>query len=115
MLYDPQHENRDHVVKTCYIMMISAISEAQRGIEKLWSRGRSNVRTYYGNFGRCVDKNYFKAFVSADHYCVGNKKWWCLDKRDELWDTLIPFLKKCDRKRKILMTLLFLALDESMS
>ena len=32
---DPQHEDRDHLVKSCCLMMIATVSEAQCGIEKL--------------------------------------------------------------------------------
>ena len=35
-------------------MMISAVSGAKCGLEKLWQRGRSNERHDHANFGRHV-------------------------------------------------------------
>ena len=71
MLCDPQYEDCDHLVKTCFLRMTSAISEAQCGTKKLWSRGRSNERKYYTKFGRNIGQKYLKALASADPISLG--------------------------------------------
>ena len=97
--YDGHHEDRGRLVKECYLTMIAAVSEVQRGIEKLMSRGRSNGRKYYEKFAICVGQHYFKAFVSDTPYCFGDKKWWCLDTRDKPWCILLPCLKIITKKQ----------------
>ena len=82
MFCDLQHEDRDHIVKSCYPMMIGTISEAQHGMEKRLSRGRSNGRKDHASFGRHTGPHHFKAFASAAPCCSGNKNGWCLDKRN---------------------------------
>ena len=74
MLCDQDHDNPDHLVGTCYLTMIAAVSEAQFGVDKLWQRVRSNRRYNHANFGRHVGQNCFKALMSAAPHCFGDKK-----------------------------------------
>ena len=67
--------------------MITAVSEAQYRIEKLWSRGRSNGRKQYAKFGRQIGQNNFKALASAAPYYFN----------DNIGDVLMSVTNVCTR------------------
>ena len=54
------NEYLDHVVKAFFLMIISAISEVQCRVDKLWQRGRSNGRRDHESFGRHISQNCLK-------------------------------------------------------
>ena len=66
-------------------------------------------------FGRYFNQNYFKEFVSATPYWFGDKKWCHIEKWCKLCDVFLPYLNNQNERRRILMMLLFLVLDEPMS
>ena len=94
--------------------MIATISEVECGMKNLWKRGRSNGRRHFPNFGQCMSLNCFKYFMSAAPCCFCNKKFWHVEKRDRPWDMFMPCANSCDDKRKKLMKVALLMMDESM-
>ena len=52
--------------------------------------------------------------MSDAPYFFGDKMWWHTSNRDKLWDAPLPCLIKHNERKKKLMTLMLLALDESM-
>ena len=77
--------------------------------------GRLNGRKDAANFGRYMSKNFFKAFIAAAPYCFAEKKWWYVDQRDKPWDIYLPCISQYNKKRQMLIRVLLLVLDESMS
>jgi hypothetical protein len=59
--------------------------------------------------------NYSKAFVAAVAYCWADQKFLYIDKRDRPWDIFLPCLKEYNERRKRLINLIVLILDELMS
>ena len=63
VFYHLEHVDPDRLVKTCCLIMIANVYEAQVEVANLWQRGRSNKRCDYTNFGMYVGQNYFKVFL----------------------------------------------------
>ena len=89
--------------------------KVESGIENLWKKGKSKGRRDYPNFGKYMPVNYFKAFVCAAPYCFCDEKYWYEDKRDQPFDVFLPCLEKFNEKRRDLIEVVLLILDESMS
>ena len=113
--HDPEAADTDWFVKNCYLILIAASTEVEVGVENLWRRGKSNGRRNYPNFGQYVGQNTFKAFQSAAPYCFCEQKYWYHDRRDRLWDVFLPCLNSFNQRRRHLIKLRLLMLDESMS
>jgi hypothetical protein len=95
--------------------LIAAASEIENGVDNLLKRGPANGRRDYPDFGRCVSENMFKAFKAAAHFCCCDIDFWYKDKRDLTWDIFLPMLSRFNERRHILVSVILLMLDESMS
>ena len=115
LFHDEESEDPDWLVKQCYLLLIAAVTEVETGVENLWLRGKSSGRRNYPNFGQYVPQNVFKAFQSAAPYCFSKERYWYMDSKDKPWDIFLPCLKSFNDRRKHLMKLRLLMLDESMS
>lgn len=69
----------------------------------------------YPDFGKYVDVNTMRAFVSAFPYVYADEKHWFLPSRDTPWDMFMPTINKWNIKRRQIMSIYCLVLDESMS
>ena len=113
--HDEEADDPDWIVKQCYLLMIAAATEVDVGVENLWLRGKSNGRRNYPNFGRYIQQNTFKAFQHAAPYCFCDKQYWYIDRQDRPWEIFLPCLNSFNDRRKHLIKLNLLMLDESMS
>ena len=95
--------------------MIAASAEVEVGVENLWLRGKSNGRRHYPNFGQYLPQNTFKAFQCAAPFCFCDSKYWYIEARDRPWDIFLPCLDAFNKKRRHLIKLRLLMMDESMS
>ena len=94
--------------------MIAAASEVERGVDNLWKSGRSGGRTVYPDFGQYMSKNEFKCFSATAPLCWAEKKHWFGSPRDQPWDVFLPCLQSMNTRRRELMNVELLLLDESM-
>jgi len=46
----PEDDDPDWVVKQCYLLMIAAVTEAETGVDNLWSQGQGKGRHEFPNF-----------------------------------------------------------------
>ena len=113
--HDDEADDPDWKVKNCYLLLIAAATEVETGVENLWLRGKSNGRRNYPNFGQYVPKNVFKVFQHVAPYCFCHEKYWYLEDRNKPWDIFLPCLKSFNDRRRKLIKLRLLMLDESMS
>ena len=111
---DPDTDDPDWCVKSCYTLLFAATSEMECGIEKFWKRGISNERRSYPDFGQYVPITSFKAFCSANAYAWADKKFWYLEKRDRPWDIFVPCLQSYNDQRRTLIISVLIILDVSM-
>ena len=113
--HDPKFDDPDHLVRVCFTLLIAAATEVHHGVENLWKRGKSNGRHDYPDFGKYIPKNYFKAFLAAAPYCWCDKKFWYQNKDERMWDIFLPCIQQYNGKRRLLLKVVLLLLDESMS
>ena len=113
--HDGEADDPDWLVKQCYLLMIAASAEVEVGVENLWLRGKSNGCRHYPNFGQYLPQNTFKAFQCAAPFCFCDSKYWYIEARDRPWDIFLPCLDAFNKKRRHLIKLRLLMMDESMS
>jgi len=92
--------------------MIAAVTEAKTGVNNLRKDGQGKGQHAHPNFGRCVPKNYFNAFLAAAPFAFANKKWWYVDKRDRDWEIFQLCLDSFNEKRHKLFKVVLIMLDE---
>ena len=95
--------------------MIAACNEVRVGVDNLWKRGASKGRLAYPDFGQYMPINMFKAWQHAASFCWCDKEHWYKDKRDRPWEVFLPALDQYNGKRRKLLKVVLLLLDESMS
>lgn len=95
--------------------MITASLEPVRGVDNLWKQGRADGFKPYPNYGQYIPKNYFKAFQHAFPFLWADKRYWFMDPKKMPWDLVLPFVRKYNEKRELLLAVVFAVLDESMS
>jgi hypothetical protein len=108
-------EGPDVLVRIGYTLLIAAATEVHRGVDNLWKRGPSGGRHDYPDFGRYMQKNHFRAFLAAAPYCWCDKKNWYLPRDEKNWSIFEPVLNQFNEKRRRLLKVVLLMLDESMS
>jgi hypothetical protein len=108
-------EGVDWIVRAGYTIIIAASTEIHHGVDNLWKRGKSSGRSRYPDFGQYLPKNVFKAFLSAAPYCWCDKKHWYKPRDEKLWEIFLPCLDSFNEKRRNLVKVVLLMLDESMS
>ena len=113
--HDQNADDPDWIIKQAYMIMIASVSEVESGVTNLWKRGKSNGRREYPNFGQYMSINYFKCFMAGAPYLFCEEKYWFLDKRDRPWEIFLPCVKNYNEKRKSLIKIVLLMMDESMS
>ena len=74
----------------------------------------SNGRREFPNFGQHMSINYFKCFMAGAPYLFCEEKHWCIDKRDRPWDIFLPCMNNYNEKRRSLIKIVLLMMDESM-
>ena len=94
--------------------MIAAASEVENGVENLCKSGLSGGRTNYPDFGQYMTKNEFKCFSATAPLCWAGKKHWFGPRRDQPWDVFLPCLQSMNTRRRELMNVGLLLLDEPM-
>ena len=77
----------------------------------MWEK--SNGRINYPNFGKCISRNYFKAFLSASPYCFADKSSGMLTKETN-HGTCFPLALENSMQKKAINQILAW-LDESIS
>ena len=102
-------------LKLCITLVIAGSLEFDNGVENLWKRGELNGWKKYANFGQFIPRSYFRAFMSGFPYLFADEKYWYKNLKDMPWDLILPFVAEYNNKRKCLLEVLFLLLDESMS
>jgi hypothetical protein len=114
VFHDPNDDDPDWQVRQCYTLFIAAASQIENGVENLWMRGPANGWCDYPDL-RCVSENMLKAFKAAAHFCWCDSDYWYKDKMDLAWDIFLPMLSQFSDRRKSLVSVILLMLDESMS
>lgn len=112
---DPDAPDPQWKVKACYTLIIAAANEPHNGVNNLWKKGRSIGRSSYPDFGKYVSKDMFKAFCKAAPFVWADEKYWYTDDAFPSWDVLIALLEKFNLKRRELMLVLKILMDEAMS
>ena len=115
VFHDHEADDPDHIVRTCYTLLIAAASFVQNGIENLWRSGSSEGLSDYPDFGKYVSRDTMKLFCAAAPYCWCDEKHWYHPRRDGSWDIFQPILDSFNEKRRKLLRTVLLLLDESMS
>lgn len=114
--HDAAADDPDWLVKQCYTLLIAGANQLENGVENLWKLGDSGGLTDYPDFGKYVDVNTFKCWLSAAVFAFADKKYWFQDKRNMPWDVFFPCLEGMNEKRWVLLkAVIMLMLDESMS
>jgi len=112
---DETADDPDWKVRVCYTLLIAAASELDNGVDELWKKGKSSGRHMHADFGRYIPKNYFKAFQAAAPFCWCEEKYWYSARDDLPWDVFMPCLQQFNEKRRAMLKVVLLMLDESMS
>ena len=96
-------------------IMVTAVLEVRCGMENLWKSGNlAGMKTYF-NYGLYIPLDYFKAFLHELPYLWAEKKYRSIPQRGLPFNVFIPFVDKYNIKRKNMLHVLYLMLDESMS
>ncbi|KAG7356382.1 transposase IS4 [Nitzschia inconspicua] len=113
IFHDPNNKDPDWIVKQCYLIMVAAATESEVGVENLWKRGPTGGRRDYPDFGQYLPRNWFVAFQAAAGYMWSPKKYWYDEKHNKPWDIFVPALDSFNAKRKKLIQVICLMMDES--
>jgi len=95
--------------------MIAAIAEPEHGVYNLWKCGEGRGRHEHADFGRCIPKNTFKAFLASVPHAFAPKELWYKENQDLDWEFFLLVVQSLNKKRQALFKMVLLVLDKSMS
>jgi hypothetical protein len=96
--HDSEAEDPDWMVRQCYTLIIAGASEMENGVENLWKKGAASGRRNHPDFDQYIDKNVFKAFKYAAHFCFAEEEHWYKEPRELTWDISLPCMNKFNER-----------------
>ena len=97
-----------------HLILIAATEDIEKGVDKFWKNSKVKGRKHHPDFGKCMNKNQFKAFLQVAPYLFCDKTHWSALKRDKPWGIFFLSLQNCSIKRQQLIRIMLIILDESM-
>ncbi|KAG7356737.1 transposase IS4 [Nitzschia inconspicua] len=94
--------------------MVAAATEFEVDLEKLWKRGPLEKSRRFPDYENYIPHDWFLAFRAAAGYMWSPKKYWYDEKHDTPWDIFVPALDSFNAKRKKLIRVVCLMMDETM-
>jgi hypothetical protein len=93
-------------------LIIAASLEIEHGIENLWSTVSDGFKPP-PDYGQYIPEHYFRAFVCGFPLLWSPKELWYSDYIP--WESFKPFIEAFNQKRRKLLNVVYMLMDESMS